>query len=91
MVTPTPEKLATQVAALASKGVAEERRPQLALGTPDHLQTTALASLESDAPSASAVEAPSVNEARASLESEAAQAQARQRQEVERNDERRHA
>ena len=63
----------------------------MALGTPDHLQTTAIASLKSDAPSAAAVVAPSVNEARASLESEAAKAQAMQRQEVARNDEHRHA
>ena len=75
-------------ALVLDKGVAEERRPQQPPGTPDQLQVTAIASLKSDAPLASAVVAPLINEARASLKSEAGQARATQRQESARNDER---
>jgi hypothetical protein len=87
MVTPTSSKLATTALARdrMSKGVAEERRPQQPRGTIDHLQAAAIASLKSDAASASAVVAPLVNKACVSLKSEAAQARATQRQEFARN------
>ena len=54
--------------------------PRYSPGTIDHLQAAAIASLKSDASSASAVVALLMNATRASLKSEAAKARAMQRQ-----------